>query len=475
MTRSLTFKLTAAFVLVSLVGIIIVAILLRLVTPIQVNELLENRYTTELHRAYTQYYVANNSWDNANVVFATFGDEGAPAIMVFDSNRQIQALSGRRIEPGRVELPQNLMEQAEPIVVDGASVGFVIAGHDFQQYMDQHQGDRRGGPNQERSPSRPTWVNPPLGSGGSGEFIRPFNLLLLGGGAAAVVVSIMASVILAQTLTRPIKTLTEATKALGSGTLGEQVAIHSQDELGSLAQSFNDMSQRLQQAQAQRQQMTANIAHELRTPLSTILGHTEALTDGVFAPTPDRLAVIHAEALRLEHLIEDLRVLALSDAGELKIHPEMVTAGELLAQTTAAFTPLAAAKGISLERQTGGAEAALYADPKRIAQVLGNLTSNAIRYTPEHGKIILRATHTPDSRLLFEVRDSGDGIDVTDLPNLFERFYRADKSRARNDGGSGLGLAIARSIVEAHGGTIRAQNAPEGGAVFQFTLPVNID
>lgn len=474
MTRSLTFKLASAFMLVSLVGIIIVAILLRVVTPVQVSDLLEQRYHAELGRAYAQHYQATGSWEHAEKVYAAFGDPSAAPLILFDANRKVVTVNGRPVPRDRVELPQTFVNSTDNIIVDGEVVGYLISDSEYRNLINESRGNGRD--SNAAPPERSGFAggNFPVGPEprpNAQEFTARFNLLLLTGGVMAVIFSVGASLILARTLTKPIRSLTEATKTLALGNLGQQVDVTSKDELGALADSFNSMSRQLQAAQDQRKQMTADIAHELRTPLSIIMGHTEALSDGVLAPTPERLAVIHQEALRLDHLIEDLRVLALSDAGELHLRRETVKPADIIQSTEKAFLPLAESKKVRISTTISDSLSDVVADPQRITQVMGNLTSNALRHTPAGGEIRLLAEKREGNFVRFEIQDSGTGVAEEDLPNLFERFYRADRSRNRNIGGSGLGLAIARSIVEAHGGQIDVTNRTDGGAVFGFTLP----
>jgi two-component system, OmpR family, sensor histidine kinase BaeS len=244
--------------------------------------------------------------------------------------------------------------------------------------------------------------------------------------------------------------------------------VRTRDEIGELATSFNQMSAHLAQANQLRRQMTADIAHDLRTPTSVIMGYTEALSDGKLAGTADIYQIMHKEAQHLTHLIEDLRLLSLADAGELSLLPETITPRALLEQTAAAHAIQAKQRNIALDIVAAPDLPAVQVDPDRMNQVLGNLVSNALRYTPAGGRITLAAGQQ-NGRIWLQVRDTGDGIPPGDLPHIFNRFYRGDKSRAAGE--SGLGLAIARSIVEAHGGTITAESVPHYGATFTITLP----
>jgi signal transduction histidine kinase len=244
--------------------------------------------------------------------------------------------------------------------------------------------------------------------------------------------------------------------------------------LGELAASFNQMSADLTQSQELRRQMTADIAHELRTPLTVVLGHTEALSDGELPPDPETFEIIFDETKRLNRLVEDLRTLSLSDAGELHLNRSEIPPGDLLERAVAARKPEAKAKEIDLQIDITGGLPAVDVDADRMIQVLVNLLDNALRYTPAGGWINLSAKRFQEG-VAISVQDSGPGISPEDLEHLFERFYRGDKSRQREEGGSGLGLAIAKSLVESQGGNIKVESQPGEGARFIVELPVAIE
>jgi two-component system, OmpR family, sensor histidine kinase BaeS len=247
------------------------------------------------------------------------------------------------------------------------------------------------------------------------------------------------------------------------------VTVRSSDELGALAASFNQMSADLAHASTLRRQMTADIAHDLRTPLSVILGYTEALRDGKLPPEQDIFDTLHIEAQHLQHLINDLRTLSLADAGELPLTRQIIEPQALVERAAATYRIQAQAQGITLETYCAPSAPRIDVDVERMAQVLGNLLSNALRWTPTGGTVFVRADAAKGGVRL-KVTDTGAGIAAEDLPHIFERFYRADAARRRNEGSSGLGLAIAKGIVEAHGGTISAASEPGNGTTFTITL-----
>jgi signal transduction histidine kinase len=301
-------------------------------------------------------------------------------------------------------------------------------------------------------------------------FMNRFYLALGLGTLGGTVIAVLLGIVVARSLTSPLRELTAATRAMSAGDLDQHIPVRSQDELGELARSFNQLSDDLLTARELRRQMTADIAHELRTPLSLILGHAEGLVDGVLPPSEETHEIIHDEARRLNRLIDDLRTLALSDAGELTLEREAMPPRALLERAAAAHGADAESQDVALTVDVEDDLPLAQADPDRIAQVLHNLLSNALRYTPAEGSIVLSAGMS-DEGISFAVRDTGPGIPEEELERIFDRFYRGDKARQRHEGGAGLGLAIAKSLVERHGGRMWAESEVGRGTTFHFTLP----
>jgi len=299
---------------------------------------------------------------------------------------------------------------------------------------------------------------------------RARNMFLYGAGGSLLVALILGMAI-AQQFIRPLRELDAATQAVADGDLELRVPVRSQDELGKLAESFNQMNTRLAEARDHRRQLTADIAHELRTPLSIILGHAEAMADGVLPSSPDSAAIILDESERLGKMVEDLRVLSLADTGELKYEMQSCAIGDLVKRISSAYQPLVSQKSVRLETSIPNDLPKITADSGRMNQVLNNLIANALRYTPSGGTITLSAASKEDW-LELRVSDEGHGIPEEDLEAIFHRFYRLDKSRQRGEGGSGLGLAIAKSIVHYHNGKIYAENNDTIGSSFVILLPL---
>jgi two-component system OmpR family sensor kinase/two-component system sensor histidine kinase BaeS len=278
-----------------------------------------------------------------------------------------------------------------------------------------------------------------------------------------------------QDIARPLADLMDAADSVAAGDLHVHVSEESPGDFGRLAQTFNRMSYELERAEEQRRNLTADVAHELRTPLHIIQGNLEGLLDGVYQPTPEHINAILDETRWLARLIDDLRLLSLAESGQLVLHKEDIEVDELLADISTSFSGQAEAKGIRLciakNDQLEGIT--VNADVGRLYQILGNLVVNALRYTPPGGTITLQGEQVQGFVRLI-VRDTGQGIAPEDLPSLFDRFWRGDPARSRAEGvGGGLGLAIARQLVLAHRGRIELESQPGQGAKFIVQLPID--
>ena len=263
----------------------------------------------------------------------------------------------------------------------------------------------------------------------------------------------------------PLGDLIDAAESVEAGNYAVRVRQRGPRELRSLARAFNSMSARLEGSEEQRRRLLADVTHELRTPLTIVQGNLEALIDGVHPADAEHLAPILDETRVLSRLVDDLRTLSLAEAGALALHREPTDIGKLIADLVASFGPQASAAGVALVSEVDGALPHSDVDPVRLREVLANLVSNALRYTPRDGSVRIGAS-AADGRLRLFVRDTGPGIAAEALPYVFDRFYKSDESR-----GAGLGLAIARSLVVAHGGEIEATSAPGQGTEMRLWLP----
>jgi two-component system, OmpR family, sensor histidine kinase BaeS len=271
----------------------------------------------------------------------------------------------------------------------------------------------------------------------------------------------------------PLADVMTAADAVAEGDLSVRVEEDKPGEFGQLARSFNRMVEGLERSDQQRRNLTADVAHELRTPLHIIQGNLEGVLDDVYEPTDEHIQATLEETQQLSRLVEDLRTLSLAEAGQLPLVREPVDMAELLADVRTSFSGQTEAAGIDLRVEVGDSLPTLTGDVRRLDQVLGNLVANAIRHTPAGGSITLRAEAIQDgSGVRIDVRDTGEGIPAEDLPYVFDRFWKGDRARTRGSGaGSGLGLAIARQLVSAHGGTICVESKPGKGATFTIELP----
>lgn len=292
---------------------------------------------------------------------------------------------------------------------------------------------------------------------------------LVGGGITAALALALFVFLISQILS-PLRLLTRAAESIAEGKTPQKVLLQSRDEIGRLGASFDRMVDNLRHSERLRQTMTADIAHELRTPVTIIQGTLEAVLDGVYEPTPETIAPIYEETLHLGKLIDDLRELAMAEAGELRLARQPIDVGQLVQQIIDATVP-ALDGAPTVRTSVSGDPPPVMADPKRLRQIVANLLGNALRYTPEDGTVDVDV-RAVEGEVEVSVSDTGPGVTPKDLDHLFERFFRGDASRNRSVGGSGLGLAIVRQWVEAHGGRVWAENRPEGGARFTFRLPI---
>ena len=258
---------------------------------------------------------------------------------------------------------------------------------------------------------------------------------------------------------------------MANGDLNQQVPVRSRDEIGELAAAFNKMSGDLARSFNLRKQMTADIAHELRTPLSLIIGHAEGVHDGVLKPTRENFEIIREEAERLEKLVNDLRTLSLADADELALNFQFVDINKLISDIHTHYLYQFNKNRITLDLEPASVILQANLDSARFSQVLANILDNALHYTPEGGRVVIAARQSGDQAEV-TIQDNGPGVTAEEATRIFERFYRIDSSRARDDGGSGLGLAIAKSIIEMHKGKIWAESGKGNGVKVIIQLPL---
>lgn len=360
-----------------------------------------------------------------------YGPDGGLALL--DVDRTV--LFGRVADVGSLEL--------SPIRADGRVVGYVgsLPGKAISDLIDVRFAERQ----------RRTFV---------------WIALLVG------LVAVLLSWPLANTLVRPLRRVTEATRSLAAGRFQTRVPVHSKDELGDLARDFNAMAQALERTEAARRQWMADISHELRTPLTLLRAELEAMQDGVRPLGPASVVSLQSDVDRLTRVVEDLYQLSMSDLGALSYHMRPVDPVALVEDDVEAIAGEFERKGLGLGvRNELAGDVTLQADPDRLSQLFRNLMQNSLRYTDAGGRLEIVLARAGD-RLLLDFNDSAPGVSAEALPKLFERFYRVEASRSRDHGGAGLGLAICRNIVEAHGGRIEARASELGGLCIHVELPV---
>jgi signal transduction histidine kinase len=462
MTRSLAFKLVLAFLLVSIAGAALTALFARWATFRDFDRLVLEQATDSFSARTSTYYQINGSWEGVREFFRGLGalppapsqsgvrtgDSQPPPMPPELRVPYVFALADRE---GQIVLPagpyrlgslvpaDELVDGIE-IEVDGQVVGTALV-----------------------------TGNPPPLAPQEQRYLARTDRSSLYAALAATLVALVLGIFLARTLTRPVRELTAATQSVAKGPLGQQVPVRSQDELGDLAAAFNQMSADLARANELRRQMTADIAHDLRSPLSVMAGYLEALRDGVLQPSAARFETMYQEAQHLQHLVEDLRTLSLADAGELALNLESVPPQRVLAQAAAAHRHQADQQQVDLSIVTDPSLPTIHIDRYRMAQVLGNLITNALRHTGAGDSIVLSATQER-SHVVLSVRDTGTGIAPDKLPRIFDRFYRQDEARQAHEGESGLGLAIAKSLIDLHGGAISVESTVGEGTTFSIHI-----
>ena len=300
---------------------------------------------------------------------------------------------------------------------------------------------------------------------------RNWNLSFFLAGLLGVFLAFVLSLIIARRISSPLSRLTLASKSIATGHYAERVHVGGGKEVEELGDAFNTLAESLEKNEQVRKNMVADIAHELRNPLATLKGQIELLQDGKIDVSPDVVDSLAEDTELLSCLVEDLRQLSIAEAGQMELELSSAGASEMLEDASSRFENEASGKGLTLSVEAAPDLPMVMVDRVRIAQVLGNLISNSLTHTPPGGKITLGAVHS-GGEVVFRVRDTGTGVSEEDLPNMFERFYRADTSRTRETGGAGLGLSIARSIVNLHGGRIWVASGPGAGTTVFFALPV---
>jgi len=460
--HSLRIKLLVGFVAVAVVAVGVVA-----VTAIKATDSAFAAYVRQgqvervqsLQADLTDFYARNQSWANVQQLLNISGGMGRMMGPSMGMGRGFQgaAMMGQQTILAdaqgtiiaSVGAPHNgprlsslEMTAALPITVDGRIVGYVLA----------------------QGPGLSTF------SALEEQFLATVNRGLLIASLIAGGLAIIVGLVVARHLSAPLVSMTQAAQAMAHGDLSQRVHVTSDDEVGRLAEAFNAMATSLERAEQLRRNLVADVAHELRTPIAVLRADLEALQDGVYEPTAERLAALQEETDLLARLVADLHDLSLAEAGQLTLERRPIDLAQVCQQAVTGMSSQASSRGVSLTLGDVDVGSVSVVDPDRIGQMLRNLISNAIRHTPAGGSITLDCRREGQSNVI-AVRDTGQGIKPEDLPHVFERFYRGEKSRSRATGGAGLGLAIVKQLAEAHGGQVWVESTPGHGATFYVRLP----
>lgn len=452
-------RLILSFVLVILVTITSVVIFVRVSNPREVRAFMFRggmAGSQELVNDLEEYYAQHGSWQGVEALldsphgqgYGPGGGMGMGAMM--GQHLQVADASGRLVADSNDANPTGQLSMADlqsaiPLVDSkGTVTGYLLA---------------VGG----------MWFPPSIEQ----PLLNRLNQAAMLAGLVGGVIGLALALVLAYRFLRPIDQLTRAASRISHGDLSQRVQADAGDEVGLLARTFNRMAESLEKAEQNRRAMTADIAHELRTPLAVQRAQLEALQDGIYPLTAENLQPLLDQNRLLSRLVDDLRTLALADAGELGLELAPTDFPALIGRIVERFQPEARTRDVELSFVCAPEcdNLTLNLDSARIEQILTNLLSNALRYTTAGGRVVLTLRRSSESAEL-AVQDSGPGISPEDLAHIFERFYRAERSRSREDGGTGLGLAIARQLARAHGGDLLAANHPAGGAIFTLRLPI---
>ncbi len=466
MLKSLYGKLTLAFMLVAFTTAALVALFIRLTSADRLMQLIIEQQRSSMELTLRDYYESNGSWEGVVQNWQEILSQSLPRPEPSLSNQPLQddqpfegqvrrnflgladaqgtvIVSVNPGYPSGSQLPPEVLKAGTPVLVNGEQVGTIFTAQ------------------------QPLGFNPQ-----EAQFLQRTTEALVFAILGALLVALLMGVFLARTLTGPLQALTRAAYSITQGELEQQVKVRSDDEIGKLASAFNLMSQEVARVNRSRQQMTADIAHDLRTPLTVISGYIESMREGVLTPTPERLSLIYSEIERLQNLVGDLRMLSLADAGELSLNPQLISPKSLLDRAASLFQHQAEQKNVTIDVNASDDLPEIKVDEARMMQVLSNLLSNALRHTNPKGVVSLSAQSSGD-RLEICVRDTGEGIPAEELPYIFDRFQRGDKSRHIERGESGLGLAIVKALIDAHGGSTSAESTPGQGTTIHLTLPID--
>jgi signal transduction histidine kinase len=446
-------RLAAAFLIVALVAVGAVAVVVNRTTASSFRSYVGQQNAaavdSQLVQALEAHYASVGSWEGAQDLLP--GQQGGhgqgqgrggqgPRFLLANADYTVVAAT----DPEQIghRLSTTERDQAQALVVAGETVGYLIRGGAGVQVLDQTQQ----------------------------KFLSDMTRALVLAALGAIVLAVVMGLALSWALARPLRHLQQSAAAITQGNLGTQMPILGTQEFRDVASAFNRMSAALAESEVIRGRMTSDIAHELRSPVSVMRGQLEAMLDGVFPLSTEQLAIVYDQTLHLGRLVEDLRTLTRAESGRLPLELSPVEPGQLVQRVVADFAPLAQDQGITLRADVAPDLSPIPADPDRLRQVLANLVANALIHTPGGGEVTVAVANYA-SAVRFTVSDTGPGLTPEQAAHVFERFYRTDDARQRDQGGSGLGLAIAHELVRLHRGRIWVDSVPGKGSAFNFEIP----
>jgi two-component system OmpR family sensor kinase/two-component system sensor histidine kinase BaeS len=464
--NTLWVRLTVAFTIAALASVVVVAVIANGQVSTDFKRYYMHMQDSGLVERLGAYYGQHGSWRGVESIFPGRGQGmgmmyGAPDYTLLDIDTKVVYSTVSGAAEGTRSRPD--LADALPVVWQGQTVGYLLL----------NMPGRNGSGMAMSAPAE--------------QFLGQVNMALWQAALFAVAFALVLGILIARGLAAPLGRLAEAARWVAGGNLDLRVSaagpIAGTREVAGLATAFNNMAQNLRHAEQLRRDMVADIAHELRTPLTVLQGNLQAILDGVYPLDKTEIAAIHQETLVLSRLVDDLHELAQAEAGQLKLDVQVIDIAALVESVTGLFAEQASGKGISLEIDIPERALLVHADADRTRQVVHNLLANALQHTPAGGKIRVEVSHAqapgsdkaylhPLDSVRISVLDTGVGLSAEEMPRVFDRLWRADRSRSRLRGGSGLGLAIARYLVEGQGGRIGVDSRLGKGSTFWFTLPM---
>lgn len=464
MKPSLRTKLTLSYVTVVLISVLLISITMNLLLDKHFKDYItqnQERKNLEIVSQITQLYTDRGTWDVASIEIVCINAlEQGMIIKVLDSSKttiwdamlhdselceQMLAHMAENMRSRDPNWEGNYLEKTYPIVRGGNAVGSVIIGYYGPYYFND----------------------------GDLAFINTINRTLIGVAFISLILSLLFGTLMSKKLTTPISRVITTAQMISKGYYGDRITgVASTKETAQLTETINNLAETLENQEFLRKRLSADVAHELRTPLATLQSHLEAMIDGIWEPDADRLRSVHEEIMRMSRMVGDLEKLTKYESESLILIKTDFDLSELFRQILQNFESDFANKGIELSFV--GETQRIRADKDKISQAIINLLSNALKYTAQGGKVQVKVSGT-DQFSEWSVADSGMGIPPKDLPHIFERFYRADPSRNRMTGGAGIGLTITKSIIDAHKGKIDVQSTVGAGTTFVVKLPKKLN